>query len=219
MKITKEVLILGSGCSPLAATKWLMPIQAAMDQFAINRPSRIAAFLANVGVESGGLTATVENLNYSAETMAKVWPGRYATNPKAKYADRLPNALAMSLNRKPELIANETYCDRNGNGPKESGDGWKYIGRGLIQITGRSKYSAFSKAVGIDVISSPERVEELALAAQSAAWFFSSNGCNEMADRNEISRIIQTINGALPGEANHGTLRITRYNSTRRALI
>lgn len=219
MGITKEQLALGTGASPAQAIKWLDPIQKAMDKYAINRPNRIAAFLANVGVESGGLTAVVENLNYSAVGLAKVWGGRYATNPKAKADDRIPNDLALSIARKPELIANHTYSSRNGNGDVASGDGWRFIGRGLIQLTGRANYAAFAKSSGINVVANPELAETPLVAAMSAAWYFSNNACNEMADRNEISKIVKTINGALPCDANHGTTRLNRYQALRRNLV
>jgi putative chitinase len=217
MQITKELLILGTGASPVLADKWLVAIQSACDKFEINRPNRIAAFLANIGVESGGLSAVVENLNYDAAGLARTWKGRYAVDPNAKV--KLPNAKALALHRRPEAIANDTYANRMGNGSPASGDGWKFRGRGLLQNTGRDKYKECGVAIGMDLIANPDLLMEPEAAAMSAAWFFSKHGCNERADRNEISRIVEVINGALPNEANHGTLRLTRYNAVRRNLV
>ncbi|HCE9914838.1 TPA: glycoside hydrolase family 19 protein, partial [Pseudomonas aeruginosa] len=111
-------------------------LNVAMGRFGITSPVRVVAFLAQVGHESSQLTRLVENLNYSAQGLAATWPSRYLG------ADGQPNALAQRLARKPRAIANNAYASRNGNGDEASGDGWRYRGRGLLQITGRSNYRA-----------------------------------------------------------------------------
>ena len=122
--------------------KWLSAIQQTCEQFQITSERRIAGFLAQTAHESAGYTALTENLNYSADTMAVVWPNRFAEKGvDGKYVKEngknKPNKFALALHRKPEMIANVVYSARMGNGPIESGDGWKYRGRGLKQLTDR----------------------------------------------------------------------------------
>ena len=116
-------------------TKWLPAIQVVCEHYAIDTPQRIAGFLAQTAHESAGYTALTDNLNYSAETMAVVWPNRFAEKgPDGKFVKEngknKPNKFALALHRKPEMIANVVYSGRMGNGPVESGEGWKYRGRG-----------------------------------------------------------------------------------------
>ncbi len=169
-------------------------LNVAMTRYRIDTLGRRAAFMAQVGHESGQLRRLVENLNYSAAGLAATWPGRFRT------ANGKPNALAQRLERQPEQIANHVYADRLGNGPTASGDGWRYRGRGLIQLTGRANYRACGSAIGADLLAAPELLEQPEWAAMSAAWFWSSNGLNELADAGRFEDITRRINGGTHGQ-------------------
>lgn len=162
------------------------------DALSINTPARQAAFLAQIGHESGQLSSVAENLNYSAERLAAVWPTRYRTNGK-------PNALAMQIARNPQAIANNTYANRMGNGSVASGDGWKYRGRGLIQVTGKAGYQAAGRLLGLQLETSPELLEQPDNAALSAAAFWASNNLNALADAGDMRQITKIINGGYNG--------------------
>ena len=168
-------------------------LNAAMTRFKINSPVRMAAFIAQVGHESGQLTRMVENLNYSADRLQAVWPNRFDA------------ALAAQLARKPEQIANIAYGGRMGN--TLPGDGWKYRGRGLIQLTGANNYRAAGAALGLDLVNHPELVEQPETAALVAGWFWQSNGLNELADSGQFAKITRVINGGLAGQADRLALR------------
>lgn len=136
MPITEQQLLqIFPNAGPQAGV-FVGALNRGMTRFGITSPVRAAAFLAQVGHESGQLTRLVENLNYSARGLAANWPSRYLG------ADGQPNALAQRLARNPRAIANNAYASRNGNGDEASGDGWWYRGRGLLQITGRANYRA-----------------------------------------------------------------------------
>ncbi|HBO4864591.1 TPA: glycoside hydrolase family 19 protein [Pseudomonas aeruginosa] len=170
-------------------------LNAAMGRFGITSPVRVAAFLAQVGHESAHLTRLVENLNYSACGLAATWPSRY------RGADGKPNALALNLARHPQAIANNTYASRNGNGDEASGDGWRYRGRGLLQITGRANYRAAGAGLGQPLEQEPELLEQPEWAAISAAWWWASHDLNELADRGDFAAITRRINGGMNGQA------------------
>lgn len=170
-------------------------LNRAMTRFRIDSPARRAAFLAQVGHESGQLRQLVENLNYSAVGLAATWPGRY------RAADGEPNDLARRLERQPERIANHVYANRLGNGSVESGDGWRYRGRGLIQLTGLANYRACGAAIGADLIGHPELVEQPEWAALSAAWFWANSGLNQLADANRFEEITRRISGGTHGQS------------------
>lgn len=179
-------------------------LEAAMHAGRIDSPARIAAFLAQVGHESGGLTRLVENLNYSAQGLANTWPARYAGRMGS---GRQPNDLAQRLARQPEAIANNCYAGRMGNGDEASGDGWRYRGRGLVQVTGRDNYAAAAKALKLPLLKKPEQLELPGPAARSAVWFWTANGCNELADADKFEAITRKINGGLNGHAERLALR------------
>ncbi|HGP4162307.1 TPA: glycoside hydrolase family 19 protein [Pseudomonas aeruginosa] len=175
-------------------------LNVAMERFGITAPVRGAAFLAQVGHESSQLTRLVENLNYSAQGLAATWPSRY------RGADGKPNALALNLARHPQAIANNTYASRNGDGDEASGDGWRYRGRGLLQITGRANYRAAAGGLDQPLEVEPELLEQPEWAALSAAWWWSTHGLNELADRGEFAAITRRINGGLNGHAERQAL-------------
>jgi putative chitinase len=185
--ITEVLLVESQTCTPALAEKWAIPLQFVCDKFEINTPERIAGFLAQVGHESGGLRFTVENLNYRADALTRVWPSRF------------PPGVAESYAMQPERIANRAYADRMGNGNEASGEGWAYRGRGLIQLTGKDAYAAFSLAADNNALLEPDLVAEVELAALSAGWFWSSNGLNALADNKDIVGMTVRVNGGTNG--------------------
>ena len=185
--ITEALLVQSQTCTPAMADKWLIPLQFTCDKFDINTPERIAGFLAQIGHESGGFRFTSENLNYRAEALTRVWPSRF------------PPGVAESYAMQPEKIANRAYADRMGNGDEASGDGWKYRGRGLIQLTGKDNYAAFSLDADNEALVNPDLVAEPELAALSAGWFWKKNGLNALADNRDIVGMTRRINGGTNG--------------------
>lgn len=198
-------LIEGTGCTEKVAEVWLPYFNSILPNFEINTPLRVAAFLAQVGHESGGLRLLEENLNYSAEALANVWPKRYAkTLQNGVYAKNsvgryLPSTLALQIARKPVLIASNTYANRMGNGSVESQEGWKYRGRGLLQLTGKANYAELTLNTGIDFVSNPDLLKEPAYALISACLYWKNNNLNRFADKSDIGSLSKAINGGIIG--------------------
>lgn len=174
---------------------WSAALMSAMERFEINSSGRIAAFLSQVAHESGQLTRLVENLNYSAKRLTQVWPARFASLDKAQ-----------SYANNPEKLANYVYAKRLGNGDAASGDGWRYRGRGLIQLTGRGNYRAAAQGIGLPLEEQPDLLIQPPAAALSAAWFWKSHGLNELADdtnddndNQDFCTITKRINGGTIG--------------------
>ncbi len=162
---------------------------AVLAEFDINENSRrLTHFLAQIAHECGGFRRIEENLNYSAQRLREVWPSRFPTA-----------AVANRYARKPEKIANRAYANRIGNGPESSGDGWRYRGRGLIQLTGRANYDKFGGLAGIDLENNPDRAREPDTALRVAAAYWDSKNLNAQADLNRITAITRAINGGLNG--------------------
>lgn len=193
---------------PRADLAFLAPLNRTMARYAIDSTVRSAAFLAQVGHESGGLRVVVENLNYSADGLAATWPNRF------RNADKKPNELALSLHRKPEAIANHVYANRMGNGDVESGDGWKYRGRGLIQTTGKANYAKLAAALGVEVLAKPDLLEKPDLACLSAGFFWHSHGLNDLADVGKFETITRRINGGTHGFAD----RLARWELAKKVI-
>jgi len=185
--------------------KWIDAVEATCQEFEINTPERIASFLAQTSHESGGYTMLSENLNYKAATLAACWPNRFAElgpdkKPKKDEKGKLiPTAVANSIAGKPELIANLVYSSRMGNGPAESGEGWKYRGRGLKQLTGKDNYTRCGNALGVDLVSNPDLLLEPLYAARSAGWFYKANNLSAFADVGDIKGMTKKINGGFIG--------------------
>ena len=140
-----------------------------MAKFQLNTPLRLAHFLAQCGHESGGFKFLRENLNYSAKGLMGIFKKYFPTE-----------AVANQYQRQPDKIANKVYANRMGNGSESSGDGWKYRGFGFVQLTGKSNYEAFSKDMGIDIVSNPENIrQDLVLAIKTAIWFWTKNNLNK----------------------------------------
>lgn len=204
--ITADLLVVAGVCMRPVATRWAPHIASACKAFEIVTPPRLAAFLAQVGHESASLARTVENLNYSADALERVWPARFTSE------------LAKDLARKPVLIANHVYGGRMGN--KEPGDGYRFRGRGLLQITGRANYEAVNDLLSRipgrpDFLRDPDALAEPRWAALSAAALWKEWGLNALADRGAFDDITRRINGGMNGAAD----RRARYNRARGALI
>jgi putative chitinase len=218
--ILKVEHIVAAGVKQATAEKWLDAVAAACQEFKIDTPKRIAGFLSQCAHESGGFERLQENLNYSADGMAGIWPKRFAVlgpdgKPVKKDGKNQPNKFALALHRKPEMIANVVYSGRMGNGPTESGEGWKYRGRGLKQLTGKTNHSNCSKGLGVDLVDNPDLLLEPVYAARSAAWFWSANNCNSFADSEDIEGLTKRINGGLIGIED----RKKRYANAVRSLF
>lgn len=196
--------IVAAGVKQATAEKWVLAVSTACREFGIDTPQRIAGFLSQCAHESAGFERLQENLNYSADGMAAIWPRRFAIlgsdgKPVKKDGKNQPNKFALALHRKPEMIANVVYANRMGNGPTESGEGWLYRGRGLKQLTGKDNHKACSEGLGVDLVSNPDLLLEPTYAARSAAWFWHKNNCNTFADAEDIQGLTKRINGGLIG--------------------
>ena len=170
------------------AEHWYEALDQLLPDYEINTPRRIAAFVAQCAHESGGFRFIKENLNYKAASLRTVF-GKYFPT------DDLANAYA----KKPEMIANRVYASRMGNGNEASGDGYKYCGRGLIQLTGKSNYVAFADSLEITPEEASEYLATFEGAAQSACWFWESNNLNQWADKGDILTLTKRINGGTIG--------------------
>lgn len=184
--ITTEIL---KKCLPEATTQnceaFSKPIIKFCEEYKINTSKRLAAFIAQIGHESGNLRFVKENLNYSAQGLRKTFPKYFPDDQ-----------IAAKYERKPEAIANRVYANRMGNGSEESGDGWKYRGRGLIQLTGRENYQKCMNDLGIN---NPEYFETPEGAVHSACWFWNLRKLNEVADLGDIRKMTKLINGGFNG--------------------
>lgn len=176
MQLSENTLRLAFPLSTAAnRAKYLPFLNGAAMRYGINTLSRFRAFLAMVGHESGQLRVVEENLNYGAAGLVATWPKRFDAVKAQAYA------------RNPEKIANYVYAGRMGNGDEASGDGWRYRGRGLIQLTGKDNYAAATKGMyalpmGVDFVVNPGLIAAPEYAAYSAAWFWEENGLNSLAD-------------------------------------
>jgi putative chitinase len=160
-----------------------------LEEYGIDTPLRMAHFLAQTSHESGGFRAVEENLNYRAETLSKIFPKYFRDKDTNDYA------------KKPEKIANLVYGGRMGNGPVESGDGYRYRGRGLIQLTGKSNYEKFAEGIESTLEEAVEYLTTPEGAVESAAWFWANNGLNELADTDDVTKVTKRINGGTIGLA------------------
>ncbi len=193
-----------AGVSQELAERWLPHVQSALARFNINTPMQVAGWIAQCAHESAGFKTLVENLNYSADTMAAVWPTRFAVlgpdkKPVKVKGKNQPNKFALALHRQPEAIANTVYSNRMGNGTIESGEGWKFRGRGLKQLTGKSNHIQASRGLGVDLVTNPDLLLEPQWAALSAAWFWAENKCGPIADSGDFVALTKRINGGTIG--------------------
>ena len=168
--------------------QWYHALCQILPEYNINTPQRVAAFVAQCAHESGNFRLLKENLNYTAASLMRVWPSRF---PSMEVA----NQYAM----KPEKIANKVYCDRMGNGSEASGDGWKYAGKGLIQLTGKDNYTWFAESIETPLDQIPEYLQTFEGSVQSACWFWEVNNLNQWSDAGDILTLTKRINGGTIG--------------------
>jgi putative chitinase len=183
--------------------QWYDALYAILPEYQINTPERVAAFVAQCAHESGGFRALKENLNYRAVTLRKVFPKYFTTDE-----------MAAQYANKQEAIANRVYANRMGNGSEASGDGFRYCGRGLIQLTGKENYSWFAASLEMSVEEVPEYLATFEGAVQSACWFWESTGLNKEADAGDIKTMTKKINGGFIGLED----RIKHYNHALHVL-
>lgn len=165
---------------------WAEPLNTTFAKFGILTPKEQACFIGQASHESGHFRMLEENLNYKAETLMKLWPKRFPTMEEAnKYA------------RQPQLIANHIYCNRMGNRDEASGDGFRFRGGGLFQLTGHDNYWHCGQALGVDLVMQPELVRQPLHAALSAGWFWQTHKCGTLVDNQE--QLCKRINGGLIG--------------------
>lgn len=178
--------------SPEHLNKYLDALNEEMQKAEINTPLRVAHFIAQLAHESGNFRYHTENLNYSAKALRAVFGKYFPTNDEAE-----------AYERQPEKIANRVYADRMGNGDEASGEGWKYRGRGLIQLTGKDNYTRCSAALDLDLVNEPEQVAENPnIAVAAAAWFWNQRKLNDYADQDDVKAITKRINGGYHGLEN-----------------
>lgn len=182
-------------------------IPGVIEKFQVNTPLRLAHFLAQCGHESGGFRLTQENLNYSAKGLMGIFKKYFPTQ-----------ALANAYQRQPEKIANRVYASRMGNGPEASGEGFKFRGRGYIQLTGKQNYTAFDQSVPESIVDNPDLVATKYPLA-SAAWFWSKNGLNKIADEGAtdavVTKVTKRVNGGTIGLAD----RIKHFKEYHNLLV
>jgi putative chitinase len=174
--------------------KYARHLKAGMKKFGIDTPARIAAFVAQLAHESGDFMRVEENLNYSWQALRSTWPSRFTSD-----------AFAQAYHRQPEKIASYVYAGRFGNGDEASGDGWRYRGRGLIQVTFRDNYAAYAKAIGdASMMANPAQLAQPRHAALSACWYWQAHRLNDLADLGTeaaFNDISYRINGGWNGKA------------------
>jgi putative chitinase len=183
--------------------QWHHAICQILPDYQINTKPRVAAFIAQCAHESAGFKFLKENLNYRAASLRKVFPKYFPDD-----------ALAARYAGKQEMIANRVYGSRMGNGDEASGDGWRYCGRGLIQLTGKNNYEAFAESIETPVEEIPEYLATFEGAVQSACWFWETNNLNQWADKGDILTLTKRINGGTIGLDD----RIKHYNHALHVL-
>lgn len=198
------------GLPASVAAVWSKPLAQTFAEFAIDTPRRQSAFLAQAGHESGSFARLVESLNYSQAGLAATFPSRVSAAQAAKLG-RQPGEQAVPAARQ-ALIGDLVYGGRMGNGAP--GDGFRYRARGAIGITGKDNYRACGQALGLDLVNAPELLQVLPGAARSAGWFWSTHGCNALADADQFDRLTAAINGGQNGASD----RRERWEVAKRAL-
>jgi putative chitinase len=182
---------------------WHNAMELCLPDYDINTTQRVAAFVAQCAHESAGFKFLKENLNYRAPSLRKVFPKYFPDD-----------AIAARYANKPEMIANRVYGGRMGNGPEDTGDGFKFCGRGLIQLTGKQNYQNFADSIETPVEDIPEYLQTFEGAVQSACWFWETNNLNQWADKGDILTLTKRINGGTIGLDD----RIKHYNHALHVL-
>ena len=163
--------------------EWVVPLNMTFSRFDINTPARIAGFMGQAMHETGGLRTLTENLNYHMEALMRKWPSRFPDID-----------TAAQHHRQPEKIANKVYANRMGNGAPETGEGWKYRGRGIFQLTGKGNYESAGKDLSADLLTDPDQVTQPRMAALTAGWYWRKNNMNELADKNDTGAMGRVVN-------------------------
>ena len=183
--------------------QWCDALNEILPVYEINTPHRVAAFVAQCAHESGYFRFLKENLNYRAESLLKTFPRYFKTLDDARQYER-----------QPQKIANRVYANRMGNSDEASGDGFRYLGRGLIQLTGKNNYTLFAAAIDTPLEDIPEYLQTFEGAVQSACWFWEQNNLNRFADSGDIITMSKRINGGTIGMED----RINKYNKALKVL-
>jgi len=192
-------ILVGNGCTE----QWHQALTQLLPEYGIDTPQREAAFLAQCAHESGGFQAIKENLNYKASSLQKTFPKYFPTQE-----------LADEYAKQPEKIANRVYANRMGNGDESSGDGYRYCGRGLIQLTGKNNYQAFADSMEGNLEEVADYLATFEGAVQSACWFWETNDLNTLADAGDIKAMTKRINGGYIGLED----RIEKYEKIKEIL-
>ena len=182
---------------------WHSALSQLLPDYGIDTEQRIAAFVAQCAHESGEFTMIKENLNYRWESLRRTFPKYFPTDE-----------LAKQFAQKPEAIANKVYANRMGNGDEASGDGYRYSGRGLIQLTGKDNYFWFAESISISPEEASEYMATFEGASQSACWFWETNNLNQWADNDDILTLTKRINGGTIGLED----RIKHYEHAKHVL-
>jgi len=183
---------------------WYNALIKVLPDYQIDTPERLAAFISQCAHESNDFTEIRENLNYKAESLMRTWPSHFSTME-----------IANQYAHNQEMIANRAYANRMGNGSESSGDGWKFCGRGLIQLTGRSNYQNFADSLQMNIGDVPAYLGTYEGAVQSACFFWENNNLNDWADKRDISKITKIINGGDLGSED----RMKRYDEAYNILF
>lgn len=184
-------------------SEWYEALCKILPDYGIDTPKRVAAFIAQCAHESGNFRLLKENLNYRAESLMRTWPRHFPTME-----------IAKQYEKQPERIANKAYANRMGNGDEASGDGSRYLGRGLIQLTGKDNYTWFAESIETPLEEIPEFLGTFEGAVQSACWFWETNNLNREADSGDIKTMTKKINGGYIGLED----RIKHYNHALHVL-
>jgi len=168
--------------------QWVDALNETFARFGINSPNQQAAFIGQCGHECGNFKVLEENLNYRAATLMKLWPKRFPTQE-----------VANAYEKNPKKIANMVYASRMGNRDESSGDGYRFRGRGCIQLTGHANYFHAGKALGVDFVMQPDLVATPKYAAMTAGWYWDTHKLNEIADRGDWTQLTKKINGGTIG--------------------
>lgn len=203
------------------ASLWAQPLSVTMLKFEITTPERIAAFIAQIGHESGGLSRLEEDFNYSAEGLVRTWPIRFFLPPDVPellgidgrvLAKDRSNALHYA--HRPIAIGNRVYANRMGNGDEDSADGYVYRGRGPIMLTGKANYEACGNSIGRNILANPGLVLDPAVGALTVGWFWSTRKCNMFVDDDDFEGLTKAVNGGITGLVE----RQSRFNVALNAL-
>ena len=194
-RLEPALLAVAPNLSETERAAWLAALAEPLRRTGITSPRCVAAFLGQCAVESAGFHMLEENLSYSAARLCQVWPNRFSS-------PELAEACAL----RPETLANRVYANRLGNGDEASGDGWRFRGRGLIQITGRSAYQRFAQAMAMTLDQAVEHAATRTGAADSAVWFWTANQLNALATSWSVDLLSRKINGGSAGAAERSRL-------------